>query len=168
KIFIQLLMPTLLGKYLKKLKSNRKSISQLSGINYSRIIELCNIETTNPYAEDFFKIIYIANNQAGLDESNFNTAINEIFPNRIKANLLEDFQKLSPEARFFKKYTQKQSDIEKKLGIANGKISKFYGDNTKRALAIEIISFAEGMELDVLTTFKEIYGEVEIKYDEEI
>lgn len=161
-------MSTLLGQYLDKLKSNRKKISELSGINYSRIIELCNIETSNPYAEDFFKIIYIANKQAGLNEAAFNSAINEIFPNRVQVKLLAGFHHLSPEAQFFKKYTQKQSDIEKKLGIASGKISKYYGDNRKRAHAIEIISFAEGMGLDVLSTFKEIYGEIEIKNDEEI
>ena len=147
-----------INKYLDKLKSNKAKISRLSGISTSRINAISNNEDAKPYAEELYKIIHIANRQAGLSEESFNQAIDEIFPNRKKIDLLAEFRNLSPEGQFFKKYTQKQSDIEQKLGIANGKISKYFGDRTKRALAIEIIDFADGMGLDVLGVFKEIYG----------
>src|SRR5690606_18778390 len=94
----------------------------------------------------------------GLDEDYCNKAIDEFFPDRPADNLLADFKDFSPEGQFFKKYTQKQGDIEEKLGIANGKISKYFGDKRKRALATEIIAFADGMGLDILEVFKEIYG----------
>lgn len=151
-------MVTGIGRYLETLKSNKAKISRLSGISTSRINAISNNEDTKPYAEEFYKIIYIANRQAGLREESFNEAVDQIFPNRKKIDLLAEFRDLSPEGQFFKKYTQKQSDIEQKLEIANGKISKYFGDKSKRALAIEIISFADGMGLGVLETFKEIYG----------
>ena len=152
-----------IGRYLRKLKSNKAKISRKSGISTSRINAISNNEDTKPYADEFYKIVYIANQQAGLGEESFNKAVDEIFPNRPELNLLAEFKDLSPEGQFFKKYTQKQTDIEQKLGIANGKISKYFGDKSKRALAIEIIAFADGMELDVLEVFKEIYGEVEVE-----
>lgn len=149
-----------ISKYLDKLKSNKAKISRLSGISTSRINSISNSEDAKPYAEELYTLIYIANRQAGLSEESFNQAIDEIFPNRKKIDLLAEFRDLSPEGQFFKKYTQKQTDIEQKLGIANGKISKYFGDKSKRALAIEIIEFADGMGLDVLGVFKEIYGEI--------
>lgn len=154
-------MTTGIGRYLQTLKSNKARISRLSGISTSRINAISNSEETKPYAEEFYKIIYIATRQAGLGDERFNQAVDEIFPNRKNIDLLAEFRDLSPEGQFFKKYTQKQTDIEQKLGIANGKISKYFGDKSKRALVIEIIEFADGMGLDVLETFKEIYGTID-------
>jgi len=156
-------MATGIGTYLDKLKSNKSKISRLSGISPNRISAISNSEDSKPYAEEFYKLIYLANQQAGLSEDSFRKAVDEIFPNRTKVNLLAEFKDLSPEGQFFKKYTQKQTDIENKLGIANGKISKYFGDKSKRALAVEIIAFADGMGLDVLQVFREIYGEVLLK-----
>lgn len=161
-------MVTGIGRYLDKLKSNKAKISRLSRISTSRINAISNSEDAKPYAEEFYKIVYLANQQAGLGEESFSIAIDEIFPNRKKIDLLTEFRDLSPEGQFFKKYTQKQNDIEHKLGIANGKISKYFGDKTKRALAIEIIGFADGMRLDVLETFKEIYGAIKLDGKEDI
>lgn len=152
---------TLFGKYLKKVNARQSKIAEIIGMQSKRVSLLSTDNNTKPYAEEFYKIIYIANRQAGLSEESFDQAVDEIFPNRKKIDLLAEFRDLSPEGQFFKKYTQKQSDIEQKLGIANGKISKYFGDKSKRALAIEIISFAEGMNLDVLETFKEIYGTID-------
>jgi len=153
-------MATGIGEYLKKLKSNKAKISRQTGISTSRINTLCKHPDSKPYAEEFYKIILTAINNAGLDESHFNTAIQEIYPTQKNTNLLQDFSDLSPEARFFKKYTQQQKDIEIKLNIPPGKISKYYNDKNKRALATEIITFAKGMKLDVLAAFKEIYGDL--------
>jgi len=153
-------MPTYLGKYLNKLRVNKSKIASDADIKGPRMNDLCNTHSSMSYGEEFYKIIHLAHKQAGLSEESFNQAVDEIFPNRKKIDLLAEFRDLSPEGQFFKKYTQKQTDIEQKLGMANGKISKYFGDKTKRALAIEIIEFADGMGLDVLKTFKEIYGEI--------
>jgi predicted XRE-type DNA-binding protein len=153
---------TLFGKYLKKVNAHQSKIAEAIGIPPKRISLLSTDDNAKPYAEEFYKIIYLANQQAGLGEDSFHKAVDEIFPKRAKVNLLAEFKDLSPEGKFFKKYTQKQTDIEHKLGIANGKISKYFGDKSKRALAVEIIAFADGMGLDVLEVFKEIYGEIKI------
>ena len=151
---------TLFGKYLKKIKANQSKVADVIGIKSKRISLLSTEETASPYADEFYKIVYVANHQAGLEEESFYEAIDEIFPNPPQVDLLADFKDLSSEAQLFKKYMQKQGDIEEKLGIANGKISKYFGDKNKRALAIEIISFAKGMGLDVLEVFKEVYGKI--------
>lgn len=156
-------MSTPFSAYLIKIKATKSNVAILAGVTKSRMNNLCNDSDAKPYADEFYKIIYIANQMAGLGEESFNQAVNEIYPNRVKVDLLQEFKELSPEARFFKKYTQKQSEIEKMLGIANGKFSKYYSDPAKRALATEIIAFADGMNLDILSVFKEIYGEIEVK-----
>lgn len=154
-------MATEIGKYLKKLKSNKAQISRQTGISTSRINTLCHSPDSKPYAEEFYRIIFMAIKNAGLDENHFIKAIEEIYPKQIETNLLEEHQNLSPEGRFFKKYTQQQKEIESKLNIPLGKISKYFNDKNKRALATEIIAFADGMNLNVLSVFKEIYGEIE-------
>lgn len=151
---------TLFGKYLKKIKASQSKIADVIGIKSKRISLLSTEETASPYADEFYKIVYIANHQAGLEEESFYEAIDEIFPNLPQIDLLAEFKDLSPEAQLFKKYTQKQGDIEEKLGIAPGKISKYFGNKNKRALAIEIISFAKGMALDILEVFKAVYGKI--------
>lgn len=160
QILYKKLMATGIGEYLDKLKSNKAQISRQTGISTSRINTLCNHPESKPYAEEFYKIILTAINNAGLDENNFNTAIQEIYPTLLKVNLLEEYEDLSPEARFFKKYTLQQKDIETKLNIPPGKISKYYSDKNKRTLATELITFAFGMNLNILVSFKEIYGDL--------
>jgi len=159
-------MATKTGKYLDNLKVNKAKLSRISGISTNRINAISNNEDAKPYADELYVIIYVANQQAGLGEENFQKAIDEIFPNRLTINLLAEFKDLSPEGRFFKKYTQKQNEIEEKLRITKGKISKYFSDRKKRALATEIIAFADGMNLDILTVFKEIYGEININTSE--
>ncbi|WP_312398405.1 nuclear transport factor 2 family protein [Sphingobacterium sp.] len=153
---------TALGSYLKNIGARANKIKQAINIDPKNISLLSTNEKRTIYAEEFYKIIYVANIQSGLAENEFYTAINQIFPDRIKIDLLSEFEDYSPEARFFKKYTQQQSEIEKKLNIPNAKISKYFGDKEKRALAIEIITFAEAIGLNVLQTFKEIYGPIKI------
>jgi len=153
-------MATGIGEYLNKLESNKAQISRQTGISTSRINTLCNHPDSKPYADEYYKIILTAINNAGLDENHFNTAIQEIFPNLIKVNLLDKYKDLSPEARFFKKYTLQQKDIESKLNIPPGKISKYYNDKNKRTLATELITFAIALDLNVLVAFKEIYGDL--------
>src|SRR5690606_17748643 len=105
-------------------------------------------------------IIMVANNQAGLTNQAFITAVDEIFPNRSKINLLEEFKDYSPETLFLKKHVQQQAGLEKKLEIPENKLSKYFGDLKKRVLAIEMICFIEGMGYDLLTTFNQIYGPI--------
>lgn len=154
---------TLFSTYLIRIKATKSHVALFADITTARMNNLCNDQDAKPYADEFYKIIYIANQMAGLGEESFNQAVDEIYPNRVKVDLLQEFKELSPEARFFKKYTQTQREIEKTLGIANGKLSKYYADPAKRALATEIIAFADGMNLDILSVFKEIYGEIELK-----
>lgn len=153
-------MATPIGTYLNKLKSNKARISRITGIPTTRLNAISNEDNTILYADELYKVIYIANRNAGIDEINFNKSIDEIFPQLKTINLLEELQDLSPVAKFFAKYTQKQNDIEKKLGMANGKISKYFNDKTKRAIALEILNFANGMNMDYLSVFKEIYGDI--------
>lgn len=156
---------TRLGVYLKKIGAKAVKIKELTDVDPKKISLLSTNDKRKIYADEFYKIIYAAHQQTGLGENEFNIAIEEIFPDRIRVNLLEEFDDYSPEGKFFKKYTQQQSEIENKLGIPNAKISKYFGDNQKRALAIEIITFAESIGLNVLQTFKEIYGDIVLSSD---
>ncbi|MCL4637674.1 MAG: hypothetical protein M5Z89_01695 [Olivibacter sp.] len=158
-------MTTFLGEYLNKLDVNKSKIAKEAKIKIPRMNDLCNDDSAKIYADEFYKILYLANHQARLTEDKFNDAVDEIFPNRPQVDLMDEFKDLSPEAQLFKKYTQKQGDIEEKLGIATGKISKYFGDKKKRALATEIIAFADGMKLDILTVFKEVYGKIVLEED---
>lgn len=153
---------TRLGAYLKRIGAKAVKIKEATGVDPKNISLLSTNQKRTIYADEFYKIIYTAHQQTGLGENEFNIAIDEIFPDRVKVNLLEEFDDYSPEGKFFKKYTQQQSEIENKLGIPNAKISKYFGDNEKRALAIEIITFAESIGLNVLQTFKEIYGDLKV------
>lgn len=154
-------MATEIGKYLKKLKANKAQISRQTGISTSRINAITNSENAKPYADEIYKIVFFAQKNAGLTEEYFNKAIREIYSGLKTIDLLEEFQDLSPEAKFFKKYTLQQKDIEAKLNIAPGKISKYFNDKSKRALASDIIAFAGGMKLDILEAFKELFGELD-------
>ncbi len=153
---------TRLGAYLKRIGAKAIKIKEATNVDPKNISLLSTNEKRTIYADEFYKIIYAAHQQTGLGENEFNIAIDEIFPDRVRVNLLEEFDDYSPEGKFFKKYTQQQSEIENKLGIPSAKISKYFGDNEKRALAIEIITFAESIGLNVLQTFIEIYGSIKI------
>lgn len=153
---------TALGVYLKKIGAKASRIKDVAEVDPKRISLLSTNEKRTIYADEFYKIIYVAHQQTGLSENEFNIAIDTIFPDRVKVNLLKEFNDYSPEGKFFKKYTQQQSEIESKLKIPNAKISKYFGDKGKRAIAVEIIAFAEAIGLNVLQTFKEIYGPIKI------
>lgn len=158
-------MPTLLGDYLKGLGIIKEKVRSLAGIKRPRMNDLNNKETAKPSPEEFYKIIYIAIKLAGLEEDEFKNAIDTIFPNRPKNNLLEEFKRLPVEIRFLKKHTLTQSEVEEKIGMAENKISRLANEKTKDLLAIELICFIEAIELDVLETFKEIYGEIKLEED---
>lgn len=155
-------MITPIGSYLEKLKSNKARIYRAIGMTKDRMNDICKKAETTAYGDELYNIIYIANHQAKLKEEDFNKAIDEIFPDRIRVTLLDETDKMSPIAKFYAKYTQKQNDIEQKLGLAKSKISKYFIDPSIRGTGIEIIDFADGMNMDALSTFKEIYGEIEI------
>src|SRR5690606_8510298 len=155
-------MSTLLGEYLKSLGVIKEKVRSLANIKKPRMNDLNNKLTAKPSPEEFYKIIYIAIKLAGLEDKEFENAINFIFPNRSKSNLLKDLEHLPKDIRFLKTYTLTQSDVEEKIGMAKNKISRLANDKTKDLYAIELISFIEGLELDVLETFKEIYGEIKI------
>ncbi|MGJ1325254.1 hypothetical protein ACR780_21475 [Sphingobacterium faecium] len=157
---------TLFGQYFKKIGGKPSKVGALADINPKNISLLSTNVTRIIYSEEFYKIIYAAQKLAKLDDQEFTVAVNEIFPKRPKVDLLDEYKDYSPEAKFYKKHTLSQSDIEEKIGIANGKISKYFGDINKKSLAIEMICFIEGLGLDVLKTFKEIYGEVNIVKDQ--
>src|SRR5690606_26138352 len=104
-------MATEIGKYLKKLKANKAQISRQTGISTSRINAISNSENAKPYADEIYKIVYFAQKNAGLTEEYFNKAIREIYSGLKTIDLLDQFQDLSPGAKFFKKYTLQQKDI---------------------------------------------------------
>lgn len=151
---------TLFGKYLKKINARPAKIEPVTGIKPKAISLLSTTPNRTIYADEFYKIIYVANHQAGLTDVDFKIAVDEIFPNRLRTDLLEEFRNYSPEGLFIKKRTQQQSYIEEKTGIPEGKLSKYFGDREKRALALEIIGIAEGIGMDILEAFKEIYGPI--------
>lgn len=155
-------MSTLLSEYLKSLGVIKEKVRSLANIKKPRMNDLNNKLTAKPSPEEFYKIIYIAIKLAGHEDKEFEIAINFIFPNRSKSNFLKDFEHLPKDIRFLKTYTLTQSDVEEKIGMAKNKISRLANDKTKDLYAIELISFIEGLELDVLETFKEIYGEIKI------
>ena len=155
-------MATLLGKYLDKLGTKKSKVGELAKVKKPRLNDLCNKGTSKPSPEEFYRIIYIAIKLAGRQENEFNDSINEIFPDRPKTNLLAEFSHLPSDIQFLKKHTQKQSDVEDKIGMADGKISRLASEKVKDLLAVEIICFIEGMGLDLLSTFKEIYGEIKL------
>lgn len=149
---------TLFGKYFKSINGKAAKVDRLIGIPAKSINRLCTVDSKIIYAEDFYKIIVAAHHLAGLPREQFTRAVDEIFPKRIKTDLMEDYKDYSPEAKFFKKYTQQQADIEKKLKYSTNQITKYFADNSKRGLATDIIAFIEATKLNLLETFEEIYG----------
>lgn len=158
-------MITLLGEYLNKLKVNKTKVGKLSDIKRPRINDLCNKVSTKLLPEEFYKIIMTSILLKKLPEEEFNISLDEIFPDRPKANFLNEVDHLSPEIQFIKKHCLKQKEVEEKIGMSEGKISRLGSEDVKEVLAVELICFIEGLGLDVLKNFKEIYGEVNIDKD---
>ncbi|MGK9118031.1 hypothetical protein [Olivibacter jilunii] len=158
-------MATLLGKFLDRLDIKKSEVGNLAKVKKPRLNDLCNKDTAKPSPEEFYRIVFIAIKLAGRKENEFNDSVDEIFPERPKNNLLAEFSHLPPDIQFLKKYTQKQSDVEDKIGMADGKISRLASEKVKDLLAVEIICFIEGMGLDLLSTLKDIYGEIVLEED---
>src|SRR5690606_3752611 len=154
-------MPTLLGDYLKELGIIKEKVRSLANIKKPRMNDLNNKETAKPSPEEFYKIVYIAIKLAELDDDEFENAIEKIFPNRPKNSLLKEFKHLPSEIRFLKKHTLRQNEVEEKIGMSENKISRLANEKTKDLLAVELICFIEGLGLNVLKTFKEIYGTID-------
>ncbi len=153
-------MPTLLGEYLNGLPIVKEKVRDLASIKKPRMNDLNNKKTAKPSPEEFYRIVYIAIKLANLEDAEFQRAIEAIFPNRPKEGLLEEFKHLPVEVRFLKRHTLTQSEVENKIGMAENKISRLANEKTKDLLAVELICFTEGLGLDVLETFKDIYGEI--------
>src|SRR5690606_36066206 len=85
----------------------------------------------------------------------------EVFPDRPKFNFLEEFTHLSRETQFIRRHFLTQKVIEEKIGMSDGKISRLGSKDVKEVLAVELICFIEGLGLNVLKTFKEIYGTID-------
>lgn len=155
-------MPTLLGDYLNKLGVVKERVRRLVDIKKPRMNDLNNKFTAKPSPEEFYRIVYTAIKLTGLEDTEFANAINAVFPDRPKSNLLEEFAHLPNEIRFLKKHTLRQNEVEDKIGMAENKISRLTNEITKDLLAVELICFIEGIGLDVLEVLKEIYGEVNL------
>lgn len=153
-------MSILFGNYLDKLKANKAKISRLTGVKTPRLNDLSNKKTSKPTPVEFYKIIFTAILLKSLPEEEFNNSINEIFPNRPQVDFLKELENLSPEVRFIQKHCLTQKRIEDNVGMSNGKISRLGSEDVKEILAVEMICFIEGLGLNVLKTFKEIYGEI--------
>jgi len=153
-------MATPLGAYLNKLGVSKKEVRGLANIKSARMNDLNNKDTAKPLPEEFYKIIFIAIKLSDLEDKEFLNAINFIYPDRSKNNLLGEFQHLPGDVRFLKKHMLKQSEVEQNIGMAENKISRLVNEKAKDLLAVELICFIEGLGLDVLETFKEIYGPI--------
>lgn len=153
---------TLLGKYLKSIDARPSKIEKIVSIPAKNITLLSTNNSRIIYGEDFYKIIVAAHHIAGIPEEKFVVAVEQVFPDRVKTNLMEDYKDYSSEGKFFKKHTQQQSEIEAKLGYSKNQLSKYFNDNTKRGLATDVIAFIEAMEMDILEVFKKIYGEINL------
>lgn len=154
-------MSTPLGEYLNKQGIVKEKVRNMANIKKPRMNDLCNKATAKPSPEEFYKIICSTIKLAGLPPTEFTNAVEAVFPNRPNPNFLDQFDHLPVEVRFLKKYTLKHGDIESTIGMAANKISRLATNKTKDLLAVELICFIEGLELDVLEIFKEFYGEIE-------
>ncbi|MNH00701.1 hypothetical protein D3C87_467100 [compost metagenome] len=155
-------MSTLFGKYFDKLNASKKEIADLTGLKRQRISDLCNKDNSKPTPSEFYKILLTAISLKYLPETEFNNAINEIFPNRPKEDFLKEFDLLPPEVKFILTHCLSQKQVEKDIKMSDGKISRLASGVVKDLEAIEFISFIEGLGGNVLETFKRIYGSIKI------
>lgn len=156
-------MSTLFGQYLDELKANKTKIADLIGIKRKRVSDLCNKDNSKPTPLEFYKIIFAAILLKNLPENEFNNAINKIFPTRPKVDFLEEFDDLSPDIQFIQKHCLTQKKVEKAIDMSDGKISRLGSKDVKEVEAIEFICFVEGLLLNVLEVFKELFGEIDIE-----
>lgn len=159
-------MDTLLGIYLNNLNINKSKVGEIIGIKRQRISDLCNKSKSKPSPEEYYKIVLATILLSNKSENEFNKSFDLVFPNRPKANFLTEEAHLSPETRFIRRHFLIQKTVEEKIGMSEGKISRLASEDVKEVLAVELICFIEGLGLDVLKTFKEIYGEVNIVEDQ--
>src|SRR5690606_32029485 len=134
-----------------------EKVRSLANVKIPRMNDLNNKNTAKPLPEEFYKIILIAIRIADLEDKEFVNAIDFIYPDRPKSNLLEGFQHLPEDVKFLKKHMLKQGEVEQNIGMAENKISGLVNEKAKDLLAVELICFIEGLGLDVLATFREIY-----------
>lgn len=156
-------MSTLFGSYLDKLKANKAKISRLTGVKTPRLNDLSNKETSKPTPIEFYRVIFTAILLKNLPEKEFENAINEIFPNRPQADFLKEFEHLSPEVRFIHKHCLTQKRVEKDISMSDGKISRLGSGDVKELEAVEFICFVEGLQLNTLQVFKELFGEINLE-----
>ncbi|WP_312792293.1 nuclear transport factor 2 family protein [Sphingobacterium sp.] len=153
-------MSTSFGKYFDKLKASKTEVADITGLKRQRISDLCNKENSRPTPSEFYKIILTAILLKHFSEIEFNNAINEIFPNRPKEDFLRELNNLPPEVKFILTHCLTQKQVEKDIGMSDGKISRLASEVVKDLEAIEFISFIEGLGENVLETFKRIYGPI--------
>jgi len=155
-------MSTSFGQYLSKLNINKAKISRLTGIKTPRLNDLSNKESSKPTPLEFYKIIFTSIRIKELPDEEFNNAINEIFPNRSKVDLIAEFEHLSPDIQFIQKHCLTQKQVEKDIKMSEGKISRLGSGDVKELEAIELICFIDGLGHNLLKTFKEIFGEIDL------
>lgn len=155
-------MSTLFGKYFDKLKASKTKVADLTSFKRQRISDLCNKDNSKSTPLEFYKIILTAILLKNLPETEFNNAVNEIFPNRPNEDLLKGLDLLSPEVKFILTHCLSQKQVEKDIKMSDGKISRLASGVVKDLEAIEFISFIEGLGGNVLETFKRIYGSIKI------
>ncbi|WP_164126423.1 helix-turn-helix domain-containing protein [Sphingobacterium luzhongxinii] len=160
-------MDTLLGVYLDKLNINKAKVSRAIGIKRQRISDLCNKKNAKPSPEEYYKIVLATILLDNKSENEFNNSFDEVFPERPKVDFLSDSIHLSQESRFIRRHFLTQTTIEKEIKMSDGKISRLGSEDVKEVLAVELICFIEGLGLDVLKTFKEIYGDLVLSSDSE-
>jgi len=155
-------MSTQLGEYLDKLNVNKTKISDLTDLKRQRVSDLCNKINAKPTPIEFYKIVLTAILLKNLPEEEFNNAINEVFSDRQRVDFLKEFDDLSPDVRFIQKHCLTQKKVESEIAMSEGKISRLGSKDVKEVLAIELICFIEGLRFDVLQTFKEIFGKINL------
>ncbi|WP_454880905.1 nuclear transport factor 2 family protein [Sphingobacterium detergens] len=155
-------MSTLFGKYFDKLKASKTKVADLTSLKRQRISDLCNKDNSKSTPLEFYKIILTAILLKNLPETEFNNAVNEIFPNRPNEDLLKGLDLLSPEVKFILTHCLSQKQVEKDIKMSDGKISRLASGIVRDLEAIEFISFIEGLGGNVLETFKRIYGSIKI------
>jgi len=156
-------MNTLFGQYLDELKVNKTKIADISGIKRKRVSDLSNKEKSIPTPIEFYKIIFTAILLKNLPEKEFNNAINKIFPTRPKVDFLKEFDDLSPDIQFIQKHCLTQKKVENAIKMSDGKISRLGSKDVKEVEAVEFICFVEGLQLNAIEVFKELFGEIDIE-----
>src|SRR5690606_1438009 len=112
------------GKYFAKLNASKKQIADLTGLKRQWISDLCNKDNSKPTPSEFYKILLTAISLKHLPETEFNNAINEIFPNRPKEDFLKEFDLFPPEVKFILTHCLSQKQVEKDIKMSDGKISR--------------------------------------------